>query len=115
MEYAIESCDFEGSKKLNQLMDKLSRTTNLSKMSARLQRAKRIVLQLNFNYQDSKLKSLQSLLKEFGIDDFEKAWISIKKVWASKFNERAFLAIKKIGAKLNQVFMAVLIQKIVKA
>jgi len=43
------------------------------------------------------------------------AWNAIKKVWASKFNERAFLSIKKIGAKLPQVYMAVLIQKIVKA
>jgi hypothetical protein len=30
-------------------------------------------------------------------------------VWASKFNERAFLATKKIGVSLHQVFMAVLV------
>ena len=47
--------------------------------------------------------------------DFSKAWTSIKKVWASKFNERAFLAMKKIGVNLDQVYMAVLVQKIVKA
>merc|ERR1712151_858335 len=54
-------------------------------------------------------------LAEFGITDFAKAWTAIKKVWASKFNERAFLATKKIGVKLDQVHMAVLIQRIVKA
>ena len=37
------------------------------------------------------------------------------KVWASKFNERAFLAVKKIGVSLENVFMAVLVQRIVKA
>lgn len=34
-------------------------------------------------------------------------------VWASKFNERAFLATKKIGVSLHSVYMAVLVQKIV--
>jgi alpha-glucan,water dikinase len=63
------------------------------------------------------LSQLRKQLFEFGIaeSDFAKAWTSIKKVWASKFNERAFLAVKKIGVTLDQVFMAVLIQKIVKA
>lgn len=115
MEYAVAVCDPTGSQKLDRLMDKLGRTTNHTKMSARLLRAKQIVLSLKFNEKDGKLKSLRSSLKSFGIEDFEKAWNAIKKVWASKFNERAFLSIKKIGAKLPQVYMAVLIQKIVKA
>ena len=54
-------------------------------------------------------------LSKFGIKDSGKAWTAIKKVWASKFNERAFLAMKKIGVNLEQVYMAVLIQRIVKA
>ncbi len=58
---------------------------------------------------------MQKDLAKFGINDFPKAWNTIKKVWASKFNERAFLSIKKIGAKLSQVYMAVLIQRIVQA
>ena len=36
-------------------------------------------------------------------------------MWASKFNERAFLATKKIGVSLNQVYMAVLCQEIIQA
>lgn len=39
--------------------------------------------------------------------------MSIKKVWASKFNERAFLATKKIGVTLHSIYMAVLVQKII--
>jgi hypothetical protein len=38
---------------------------------------------------------------KFGIDKFDSAWISIKRVWASKFNERAFLATKKLGVSLK--------------
>jgi alpha-glucan,water dikinase len=45
----------------------------------------------------------------------EKAWTTIKKVWASKFNERAFLATKKIGVSLHSVYMAVLVQRIIPA
>jgi alpha-glucan,water dikinase len=34
-------------------------------------------------------------------------------VWASKFNERAFLATKKIGFNLHAIYMAVLVQRII--
>ena len=52
-------------------------------------------------------------MQAFGINDFQKAWFSIKRVWASKFNERAYLATKKLGVSLDQIFMAVLVQKII--
>ena len=56
-------------------------------------------------------------LAKFGIPDssWDRAWYSIKRVWASKFNERAFLATKKLGVTLQQIFMAVLVQKIIPA
>ena len=40
---------------------------------------------------------------DFGVPEaeFPKAWTAIKKVWASKFNDRAFLAVKKIGVRLD--------------
>ena len=86
-------------------------------MSARLLRCKQIVLNLSHERasNDQYMKELKTKLSEFGVKDFAKAWTAIKKVWASKFNERAFLAMKKIGVKLDQVYMAVLIQRIVKA
>ena len=43
----------------------------------------------------------------------EAAWKGLKRVWASKFNERAFLATKKIGISLHNVYMAVLVQRII--
>ena len=63
------------------------------------------------------LAKIKQEILAFGVTEaeFPKAWTAIKKVWASKFNERAFLAVKKIGVRLDQVFMAVLIQKIVRA
>ena len=36
-------------------------------------------------------------LREFGVDDWEGAWRTIKKVWASKFNQRAISSIKRLG------------------
>lgn len=100
MEYALKICDPKGAQKLERIMDRLGRTTNVTKMSSRLLKAKQIVLSIVFDSNDAHLISLKQSLTEFGITDFEKAWNSIKKVWASKFNERAFLSIKKIGAKL---------------
>lgn len=117
MEYALQGCDPVGNARIARLINRLSKTKKLEKMSARLIRCKQIVLALEFNPKDAKLAQMKSLILAFGVPEaeFPKAWASIKKVWASKFNERAFLAVKKIGVRLDQVFMAVLIQKIVRA
>lgn len=86
-------------------------------MAGRLLRCKQIILNLNCERarNDPFLQELKQKLATFGVNNFPKAWTAIKKVWASKFNERAFLAVKKIGVSLSQMYMAVLIQKIVKA
>ena len=47
--------------------------------------------------------------------DWDKAWNSIKQVWASKWNERAFLSRQKMGVPHESLFMAVLIQEVVPA
>jgi len=72
-------------------------------MAGRLLRCKKIILGLKHENagNDAHLAELKSQLQTFGISDFAKAWTAIKKVWASKFNERAFLAVKKIGVKLD--------------
>jgi len=56
-------------------------------------------------------------LISFGIKDSEwgLAWNAIKKVWASEFNERAFVACRKINVTLKDIYMAVLVQKIIPA
>ena len=43
------------------------------------------------------------------------AFKAIKSVWASKFNERAYIATSKVGINLNDIRMAVLCQKIIPA
>jgi len=43
------------------------------------------------------------------------AWMCIKRVWASKWNERAYLSRKARGIGHNDLFMAVLIQQVVEA
>jgi alpha-glucan,water dikinase len=47
--------------------------------------------------------------------DWEKAWSRIKQVWASKWNDRAWLSRKRIGFPHQQLSMAVLIQQVVAA
>jgi alpha-glucan, water dikinase len=48
-------------------------------------------------------------------DDWETAWRRIKQVWASKWNERAFLSRQRVGLPHQDLFMAVLIQQVVPA
>ena len=117
MEYFLEVCDPVGAQRIGRLVRRLSQTKKVDKMAGRLFRCKSIILALQYEKakKDPFMVQLKEQLEQFGIQDFSKAWVAIKKVWASKFNERAFLAVKKIGVSLDQVFMAVLIQKIVKA
>lgn len=46
---------------------------------------------------------------------WEQAWTSIKKVWASKWNERAYFSTKKVGLDHDCLCMAVLVQEIISA
>lgn len=72
---------------------------------------------MKFHGQDTHHRFLKDQLIKFGIPEgqFDQAWHSIKRVWASKFNERAFLATKKLGVSLHQIFMAVLVQRVIPA
>jgi alpha-glucan,water dikinase len=47
--------------------------------------------------------------------NWEDAWNCIKRVWASKWNKRAYLSRKANGIPHEDLFMAVLIQKVVEA
>ena len=49
--------------------------------------------------------------------DWPAAWTAIKRVWSSKFNDRAFLALRKQpgGRSLRDIYMAVLVQPAVPA
>ncbi|KAJ0727233.1 putative alpha-glucan, water dikinase [Helianthus annuus] len=50
-----------------------------------------------------------------GEQRWEQAWLAIKKVWASKWNERAYLSTKKVKLDHDYLCMAVLVQEIINA
>jgi alpha-glucan,water dikinase len=62
--------------------------------------------------------SLFSVMETTGIalpKNWEDAWMCIKRVWASKWNERAFLSRRAQGIRHGDLFMAVLIQEVIDA
>ncbi|KAD2393750.1 hypothetical protein E3N88_40727 [Mikania micrantha] len=50
-----------------------------------------------------------------GQQRWEQAWIAIKKVWASKWNERAYFSTRKVKLDHDLLCMAVLVQEIINA
>ncbi|KAK9675652.1 hypothetical protein RND81_11G021500 [Saponaria officinalis] len=69
------------------------------------------------------VEELETKMKSSGMpwpgDEGEKrwgqAWMAIKKVWASKWNERAYFSTRKIGVDHDCLCMAVLVQEIISA
>jgi alpha-glucan,water dikinase len=62
--------------------------------------------------------ALEAALRQSGLPglaDWSKAWQCIKQVWASKWNERAWLSRTRLGLAHEHLFMAVLIQQVVPA
>ncbi len=90
-------------KKLDLLLEQLSKTRSVKKMNKILYQCKDMVMDIKFNENDVHHQFMKDQLFKFGIaiNQFDQAWSSIKKVWASKFNERAFLATKKLGISLK--------------
>ncbi|CDP13198.1 unnamed protein product [Coffea canephora] len=50
-----------------------------------------------------------------GQQRWEQAWMAIKKVWASKWNERAYFSTRKVRLDHDYLSMAVLVQEIINA
>ncbi|XP_074274451.1 alpha-glucan water dikinase, chloroplastic isoform X2 [Silene latifolia] len=69
------------------------------------------------------VQELETKMKSSGMpwpgDEGEKrwgqAWMAIKRVWASKWNERAYFSTRKIGVDHDCLCMAVLVQEIISA
>lgn len=64
------------------------------------------------------LAEIEKVMKERGFkvpEDMSKAWLRIKQVWASKWNERAYLSRKAMEIPQEELFMAVLIQEVIEA
>ena len=81
-----------------------------------LEKCKNLTIKIKY-IENSETIKLKNKLFSFGIkpEEFESAFTSIKTVWASKFNERVFIATNKVGIDLEQIKMSVLIQKIIPA
>ncbi len=64
------------------------------------------------------VSTLQSAMGRSGLNrpcSWDDAWLSIKKVWASKWNDRAYLSRTAAGTADEELMMAVLIQEVVEA
>lgn len=69
------------------------------------------------------VQELKSTMKSSGMpwpgdegeQRWEQAWMAIKKVWASKWNERAYFSTRKIKLDHDYLCMAVLVQEIINA
>ena len=67
---------------------------------------------------DELKSALEQTMTRSGLEwptDWEKTWSRIKHVWASKWNDRAFLSRARMGIPHESLFMAVLIQEVVPA
>jgi len=64
------------------------------------------------------VSSLRIVMEDAGLawpENWGDAWKCIKRVWASKWNERAYISRRTRGIPHDGLFMAVLIQQVVKA
>ena len=98
---------------INQIESNSQSSENITKM---LQKCKDLTMKINF-IENSETLKLKNRIIKFGVNpkDFLKAFKAIKSVWASKFNERVYLAVSKVGISLTDIKMSVLCQKIIPA
>ena len=102
------------SQKIQKYIKKLNETDKQKKILKYLERCKQETLKINFS-ENKETLHLKSRLLQFGIktNEIDEAFKAIKGVWASKFNERVYIASSKVGVSLNEIKMSVLCQKII--
>ncbi|KAF6001727.1 hypothetical protein F1559_002385 [Cyanidiococcus yangmingshanensis] len=105
-----------------QLMRELDGKRHEDDCSALLARLRHCIRQLR--HSNAFAEELKRVLEHEGFRgaadlNLARAWECILDVWASKFNDRAFLALRKAGAvgkaSLSALYMAVLVQEVVDA
>ena len=101
---------------INEYIEKIKVAIKKDIISDLLTKCKELTMKLKF-VENSETKQLKERLFKFGIkpNEFDLAFKAIKSVWASKFNERAYIATSKVGITINDIRMAVLCQKIIPA
>eukprot|EP00250_Pteridium_aquilinum_P019663 c24519_g4_i1 orf=33-4475(-) len=88
---------------------------------SKLPEIRQVVLELQAP--ETLVEDLKSVMKKSnmpwpgdeGRERWEQAWTAIKKVWASKWNERAYISTRKARIDHSDLCMAVLVQEIVRA
>ena len=101
---------------INDCIEKISREKNAENIRKLLDKCKNLTMKIEF-IENDETEKLKNRLFEFGImdDEFQEAFKAIKSVWASKFNERVYIATSKVGISLYDIKMSVLCQKIIPA
>ncbi len=69
----------------------------------------------NMQLGEATRKALYGALEKFGVQDQAEGFGTLKRIWASKFNERVFAACRKQGFDMRDVNLSVLVQEVVNA
>ena len=101
---------------LNEYISKINLSQKKEDIKKLLDKCKQTILKIKF-IENEETKKLKERIINFGINenDFEKAFNSIKKVWSSKYNERVYISLSKLGISINEIKMSILCQKIIPA
>ena len=101
---------------LNEYISKINSSLKKEEIKKLLDKCKEKTLQIKF-IENSETNKLKEKILNFGINknDFDKSFNSIKKVWSSKYNERVYLSLSKLGISIKEIKMSILCQKIIPA
>ncbi|KAL4448876.1 hypothetical protein ABPG77_007593 [Micractinium sp. CCAP 211/92] len=106
-------------KQLAKQLNEAIREVQPSNASAALARCRDLVMQVQVP--DELQAELQEEMRAAGIpvpesqQDWDDALHALKSVWASKYNDRAYVSTRKVGINFDDVRMAVLCQRVVPA
>ncbi|CAG9324044.1 unnamed protein product [Blepharisma stoltei] len=103
----------EKTNKYRELIGRLEEMEHNKEIAEDLSDLKKVILELEMP--EHEMNEIQEKLESIGIakEDWEAAFLAIKKVWASKFNERAYLSTAKLRIPLNDIIMSVLCQEVI--
>lgn len=101
----------EISRRYNELLDRIEEDPGRI-----LSETRKILLALE--YPEGFFPDILRVMEEAGLgrpENLDDAWMCIKRVWASKWNERAYLSRKARGIPHDDLLMAVLVQQVIEA